>query len=54
MREALALAKKYKVTLPIIEEVNQVLFENKPVKEAVKELMVREKRTEHSSLTWEN
>ena len=53
-KAALALAKKYEVQLPIIEEVNQVLFENKPVKEAVKELMVREKRTEHTSLTWEN
>lgn len=53
-KAALALAKKYNVTLPIIEEVNQVLFENKPVKEAVKELMIREKRTEHTNLTWEN
>ncbi|MGN0415025.1 MAG: NAD(P)H-dependent glycerol-3-phosphate dehydrogenase [Agathobacter sp.] len=53
-KAALALAGKYQVQLPIIEEVNQVLFENKPVKEAVKELMVREKRTEHTSLTWEN
>lgn len=52
-KAALALAKKYEVQLPIIEEVNQVLFENKSVKEAVRELMVREKRTEHSSLTWE-
>lgn len=53
-KAALALAKKYQVTLPIIEEVNQVLFENKPVQEAVKELMVREKRTEHTNITWEN
>ena len=53
-KAALALAKKYQVTLPIIEEVNQVLFENKPVQEAVKELMVREKRTEHTNLTWGN
>ena len=53
-KAALALAKKYHVNLPIIEEVNQVLFENKPVKGAVKELMIREKRTEHTNLTWEN
>lgn len=52
-KAALALAKKYEVQLPIIEEVNQVLFENKSAKEAVRELMVREKRTEHSGLTWE-
>lgn len=51
-KAALSLAKKYGVELPIIEEVNKVLFEDKPAKEAVKELMIREKRTEHSNLKW--
>lgn len=53
-KAALSLAKKYEVELPIIEEVNKVLFEDKPAKEAVKELMIREKRTEHSNLEWKN
>lgn len=52
-KAALALGKKYGVELPIIEEVNAVLFHNKPVKEGVFDLMQREKRSEHSSLEWE-
>ena len=38
----------------IIEEVNKVLFDDKPAKEGVKDLMVREKRVEHLNLKWEN
>lgn len=51
-KAALALAKKYNVEIPIIDEVNKVLFEDKPAKEAVSELMLRDKRTEHSNLDW--
>lgn len=47
------LAKKYGVDMPIIEEVNRVLFEDKPAKEAVRELMMRDRRAEHSALEWE-
>ena len=53
-KAALALGKKYNVRMPIIEEVNKVLFEDKPAKDAVLELMKREKRAEHSELEWEN
>jgi glycerol-3-phosphate dehydrogenase (NAD(P)+) len=52
-KAAIALGKKYDVSLPIIEAVNQVLFENKPAKEAVTELMLRDKKAEHSNLEWE-
>ena len=52
-KAALALAKKYDVRMPIIEEVNRVLFEDKPAKEAVSELMLRDRKIEHSSLEWE-
>jgi glycerol-3-phosphate dehydrogenase (NAD(P)+) len=51
-KAALGLARKYDVQLPIIEEVNKVLFEDKPVKEAVTDLMIRARRVEHVSLTW--
>jgi len=51
-KAALALAKKYYVTMPIIEQVNLVLFEDKSAKEAVTDLMVREKRAESISLDW--
>lgn len=51
-KAALALARKYNQELPIIEEVNKVLFEDKTAKEAVTELMVRERRVEHLNLEW--
>ena len=51
-RAALALGRKYNVQMPIIEEVNKVLFEDKPAKEAVYDLMLREKRTESNVLDW--
>ncbi len=51
-KAALALARKYYITMPIIEEVNKVLFENKSVKEAVTDLMVRDKRVENINLEW--
>lgn len=50
---ALALAKKYGVEMPIVEQVNAVLFEGKEAKEALEDLLVREKVTEYSSLSWE-
>ena len=52
-RAAIKLAEKYKVSLPIIEQVNRVLFEHKPAAEAVKDLMLRDKKLEHSDLPWE-
>lgn len=52
-KAAIALARKYQVDMPIIEEVNKVLFENKPAKEAVTELMMRDKKSEHNALEWE-
>lgn len=52
-RAALALSKKYEVPMPIVEEVNLVLFEGKPAREAVTDLMMRDKRIEHSDFPWE-
>ena len=51
-KAALALGKKYYVEMPIIEEVNRVLFEDKSAKEAVYDLMLREKRAESNTLDW--
>ncbi|MCI8992186.1 MAG: NAD(P)-dependent glycerol-3-phosphate dehydrogenase [Eubacterium sp.] len=53
-KAAIVLGEKYGVRLPIIEQVNDVLFHDVPAKEAVTNLMLREKRTEHSSLEWSN
>ncbi len=52
-KAAVKLGEKYDVSLPIIEQVNNILFEGKSAKEAVKELMLRDGRIEHSDLPWE-
>lgn len=49
-KAAMGLSEKYQVPIPIIEQVNQVLFEDKPVKEAVQELMLRDKKAEHEKM----
>ena len=41
-----ALARRYKVEMPITEAIYQILFEGKPVKEAVADLMRRELKAE--------
>jgi len=51
-KAAVGLAKKYNIQLPIIEQVNEVLFNNKPASEAVKDLMIRDKKLEHVDLPW--
>ena len=49
----MGLAVKYGVEIPIIEQVNAVLFEDKPAREAVNELMLRDKKIENSLLPWD-
>lgn len=53
-KAAYMLGKKFNVELPIVEQVNRVLFEEKPVREAIYDLLIREKTEEHSALLWEN
>ena len=45
-KAAYQLAKKYKVSMPITEEVYKVLFNNKKPSEAVKDLMLRQAKPE--------
>ena len=52
-RAARALAEKYQVSMPIVEQVNKVLFENKPAAAAVEDLMLRDRTIEHVLLPWE-
>ena len=52
-KAAKGLADKYGVEMPIIEEVNKVLFEGKPASEAVMDLMLRDKKVETPMLPWE-
>lgn len=51
-KAAIELGKKYDVSLPIIEQVNLILFEGKDAGTAVKELMLREKKDEVSDTQW--
>lgn len=52
-KAAAKLAEKYQVSMPIVEEVNKVLFEGKAPSEAVDDLMMRESRSENHALQWE-
>ena len=45
-KAAIALGKKYGVSMPISEEVNRVLFEGASAKDAVRRLMQRERKPE--------
>lgn len=49
-KAGLGLAQKYNVSLPIIESVNKILFEDYDAASAVKELMVREGKIENTDL----
>lgn len=51
-KAAMELAEKYQVQLPIIEQVNKVLFENKSAAQAMKELMLRDKKLEVPDFSW--
>lgn len=51
-KAALALARIHGVSMPIVEEVNKVLFENKKAVEAVRDLMMRDGRIENEALPW--
>lgn len=52
-KAALKLADKYYVRMPIIEQVNAVLFDGKAVTEAVRDLMIRDGKTENPLLPWD-
>lgn len=52
-KAAAKLAKKYEVPMPIVDEINKILFEGKDPKQAVDDLMLRESKIENASLLWE-
>ena len=51
-KAALKLSEKYGIDMPIVEQVNAILFDHKPASEAVKGLMLRDKTIESSDLPW--
>ena len=52
-KAAMGLATKYGVQLPIIEQVNSVLFDGQLADEAVKNLMLRDKKIENPIIPWD-
>jgi glycerol-3-phosphate dehydrogenase (NAD(P)+) len=52
VKAALDLAAKFHITMPIMEQVDNVLFEGKEAKKAVESLLKREKRIEYHTLSW--
>lgn len=52
-KAALSLAQKFNIEMPIVEQINLVLFENKSAEDAVNDLLLRDKRREYSELIWE-
>lgn len=53
-KAALELSKKYDVELPIIEQVNLILFEGKASADAVIELMLRDRKIENPLIPFVN
>lgn len=52
-KAALHMAQKYDVEMPIVEQINMVLFEGKTPGEALADLYGRDKRMEYKTLEWD-
>lgn len=52
-KAAKALADKYNVSMPLVEQINLVLFENKNAADAVRDLMLRDKKIGNPLIPWE-
>lgn len=52
-KAALELARKHNVEMPIVEQINMVLFEAKTAKDALNDLLNRDKRREYKTLEWD-
>ena len=53
-KAARALAEKYDVSMPIVEAVNRVLFEDYPAKKALNKLLTRDKKDEIADISWDD
>ena len=51
-KAAIGLGKKYNIELPIVEQVNEILFANKSAKQAVMDLMLRKSKEEDEDPDW--
>lgn len=51
-KAAMALANKYHVSMPIVEQINAILFEDKSAGQAMRDLLERDRVSEYKSLKW--
>ncbi|MBR1866263.1 MAG: NAD(P)-dependent glycerol-3-phosphate dehydrogenase, partial [Lachnospiraceae bacterium] len=52
-KAALALGKKYNISMPIVEEVNSVLFDGADAREASIRLLLRDRTIESENVQWQ-
>lgn len=52
-KAASKLAHVNNIDMPIVEQMNKVLFENKKAEDALSELLLRDKKDEHSGFDWD-
>ena len=53
-KAAVQLADRYHVSMPIVREVERILFEGKDPGKALRDLMMRDGRVENANLSWKN
>jgi len=51
-RSAYLLAQKYNVEMPIVEQINLIIYENKSAREVAKDLMLRDSKAENDVIDW--
>ncbi|HHV13855.1 MAG TPA: NAD(P)H-dependent glycerol-3-phosphate dehydrogenase [Clostridiales bacterium] len=52
-KAALSLAHQHGVEMPIVEQINKVLFEGKTARDALEDLLNRDKKREYKTLEWD-
>ena len=51
-KAVLDLANAHHVVMPIVEQINMMLFEGKEAKQAIHDLLARDKKLEYNTLNW--
>ena len=52
-KAAKKLSEKYEIEMPIVDKVNEILFDNRPSADCLSELMLRDKKTEIDVKKWQ-
>ena len=51
-KAAKKLSEKYEIEMPIVDKVNEILFDNQPAADSLSDLMLRDKKTEIDVKKW--